>query len=79
MKALTKLLLSRPEIASIVVAIALAVGLGLSGERFMTEGNTRVILAIVPELGLIALGAALLMISGRVRPVGGLGVRTGGR
>ena len=64
MKALTKLLLSRPEIASIVVAIALAVGLGLSGERFMTEGNMRVILAIVPELGLIALGAAMLMISG---------------
>ena len=64
MKALTKLLLSRPEIASIVVAIALAAGLGLSGERFMTEGNLRVILAIVPELGLIALGAALLMIAG---------------
>ncbi len=64
MKALTKLLLSRPEIAAIIVAIALAAGLGLSGERFMTAGNLRVILAIVPELGLIAIGATLLMISG---------------
>ena len=64
MKALTKLLLARPEIAAIVVAIALAIGLGISGERFMTAGNLRVILAIVPELGLIALGATLLMISG---------------
>ena len=64
MKALTKLLLSRPEIAAIIVAIALAAGLGLGGERFMTAGNLRVILAIVPELGLIALGATLLMISG---------------
>ena len=64
MKALTKLLLSRPEIAAIIVAIALAAGLGLGGERFMTAGNLRVILAIVPELGLIALGATMLMISG---------------
>ena len=64
MKALTKLLLSRPEIAAIIVSIALAAGLGLGGERFMTAGNLRVILAIVPELGLIALGATLLMISG---------------
>ena len=64
MKALTKLLLSRPEIAAIIVAIALAAGLGLGGERFMTAGNLRVILAIVPELGLIALGATILMISG---------------
>ena len=64
MKALTKLLLSRPEIAAIIVAIALAAGLGLVGERFMTAGNLRVILAIVPELGLIALGATILMISG---------------
>lgn len=64
MKALTKLLLSRPEIAAIIVAVALAAGLGLGGERFMTAGNLRVILAIVPELGLIALGATLLMISG---------------
>ena len=55
MKALTKLLLSRPEIASIVVAIALAVGLGLSGERFMTEGNMRVILAILGHAVIVKL------------------------
>ena len=64
MKALTKTLLSRPEIAAVVVAVVLAVGLGFNAERFLTEGNWRVILTIVPELGLIALGVTVLMISG---------------
>ena len=64
MKAVFRTLLSRPEIAALVMMLLLVVGFYSYAPVFLSTGNARIILAIVPELGLVALGVTLLMISG---------------
>lgn len=64
MKAVIRTLLSRPEIAALVMMLLLVVGFYSYAPVFLSTGNARIIFAIVPELGLVALGVTLLMISG---------------
>ena len=64
MKAAIKVLLSRPEIASLAVVLILVVGFYAAAPVFLSEANIRIVLSIVPELGLVAMGVTLLMIAG---------------
>ena len=64
MRRLAKAVLSRPEIAALGVMIALGAVFFVNTPVFMSAGNWRVLLGIIPELGLLALGVTVLMISG---------------
>jgi len=64
MRKITKALLSRPEISALVMLIVVVAGFQILAPTFLSQGNLRVILGIAPELGLAALGVAILMISG---------------
>ena len=64
MRFLVKTLLSRPEMASLVVMVILGLVFYLVAPVFLSAGNFRVLFSIIPELGLVTLGVALLMISG---------------
>ena len=62
MRFLVKTLLSRPEMASLVVMVILGLVFYLVAPVFLSAGNFRVLFSIIPELGLVTLGVALLMI-----------------
>ena len=64
MKALTKAFLSRPELAALGVMIILGAIFFANQPVFMSSGNWRVMLGIIPEIGFLALGVTVLMISG---------------
>jgi len=64
MRKIAKALLSRPEISALVMLIVVVAGFQIVAPTFLSMGNLRVILGIAPELGLAALGVAILMISG---------------
>ena len=64
MKALTKAFLSRPELAALAVMIILGTIFFANAPVFMSSGNWRVMLGIIPEIGFLALGVTVLMISG---------------
>ena len=64
MKALTKAFLSRPELAALGVMIILGAIFFANAPVFMSSGNWRVMLGIIPEIGFLALGVTVLMISG---------------
>ncbi|MEO1016279.1 MAG: ABC transporter permease [Pseudomonadota bacterium] len=64
MQGLTKALLSRPEISAFVMLVVVVAGFALYAPQFASYGNTRVILFALPELGIMALGVGILMISG---------------
>src|SRR5258706_1648412 len=63
---IAKALLSRPEISALVMLIVVVAGFQILAPTFLSMGNLKVILGIAPELGLAALGVAILMISGEV-------------
>ena len=64
MSKLAKTLLSRPEISALVMLLIVVVGFAIYAPQFVSFGNTRVVLFAVPELGILALGTGILMISG---------------
>jgi len=64
MRKIAKALLSRPEISALVMLIVVVAGFQILAPTFLSMGNLKVILGIAPELGLAALGVAILMISG---------------
>lgn len=64
MQGLTKTLLSRPEISAFVMLLVVVVGFALYAPQFASYGNARVILFALPELGIMALGVGILMVSG---------------
>jgi simple sugar transport system permease protein len=64
MKGLTKTLISRPEFAALAVLIVLGAVFYANAPVFLSAGNWRVLLGIIPELGFLALGVTVLMIAG---------------
>ncbi len=64
MQKILKALLSRPEISALVMLIIVVVGFRLNAEEFLSTTNLTGIFSIVPELGLVAIGVTILMISG---------------
>lgn len=65
MKRLLKIYLSKPELAAGVMLVVLAAVLqGTSHGVFLSWGNVGGVLGIVPEVGLVAVGVAVLMIAG---------------
>lgn len=64
MKRLFKRFFLRPELSAIIILLVLVVLFESLSGRFLTMRNARVILGVLPELGLVALGATMLMIAG---------------
>lgn len=63
MERLLKIYLSKPEFAGGLMLILLAMLLqGTSGGVFLSGGNVGTVMGIVPEVGLVAVGVAILMI-----------------
>jgi simple sugar transport system permease protein len=64
MQPLAKALLSRPEIAALLMLLVVIAGFSLYAPQFASSGNMRVMLFALPELGIVALGVGILMIAG---------------
>ncbi len=64
MYALTKALLSRPEISAFVMLVIVIAGFSVYAPQFASYANSRGILFALPELGIMALGVGILMVSG---------------
>ncbi|WP_366656141.1 ABC transporter permease [Fodinicurvata sp. EGI_FJ10296] len=64
MRKFVQLFLSRPEFSALIMIIVVLIGFSLYSPYFMTPTNIRVVLGIIPELGLVALGVSILMIAG---------------
>jgi simple sugar transport system permease protein len=61
---LVKLVLSRPEVTGLLMLIVVVIGFQLYAPQFLSERNIQNIVGIIPELGLVAVGVTILMISG---------------
>src|SRR6218665_1500344 len=65
MKRILKVYLAKPELAAGLMLGLLALLLqATSGGVFLTPGNLGGVMGVVPEIGLVAVGAAVLMIAG---------------
>lgn len=64
MRRLAKTLLSRPEISVLLITVLAIVLFQLISPAFLSPGNIRVVLGIAPEVGIVAIGVAVLMIAG---------------
>ncbi|MCW5235413.1 ABC transporter permease [Verminephrobacter eiseniae] len=65
MKRILKVYLAKPELAAGSMLVLLALLLqATSGGVFLTPGNLGGVMGVVPEIGLVAVGAAVLMIAG---------------
>lgn len=64
-KATVKALLSRPEFSALLMAVAVVIGFQIWTEgNFVSVDNMKVVLPLLPELGIVALGVVILMIAG---------------
>ena len=59
-----KSLLVRPEISTLIMFISIMVGFYIVNERFLDARNIRIVMGITPEYIIVAIGIAILMISG---------------
>ncbi|MEZ5670803.1 MAG: ABC transporter permease [Alphaproteobacteria bacterium] len=60
-----KLLMSRPELSALAMAILVVIGFQIwTGGIFISVDNMKVVLPVLPELGIVALGVVILMIAG---------------
>ena len=57
-------LLVRPEIATLIMFFAIMLGFYIANERFLDARNIRIVMGITPEYIIVAIGIAILMISG---------------
>src|ERR1700754_3878895 len=64
MNKLAKALLQRPSISALAMLLIVTGAFALYAPQFLSEGNARVILFALPELGIVALGTGILMIAG---------------
>jgi simple sugar transport system permease protein len=64
MRAVAKALLSRPEVGVVVIIILAVIGFQAMAPAFLSANGVRVILGIAPEVGIVAIGVAILMIAG---------------
>jgi simple sugar transport system permease protein len=64
-RSLIKAVLSRPEFSALAIAVVVVVGFDIwTGGLFTSADNMKVVLPILPELGIVALGVVVLMIAG---------------
>ena len=59
-----KSLLVRTEISTLIMFIIIMIGFYLVNERFLDARNIRIVMGITPEYIIVAIGIAILMISG---------------
>ena len=59
-----KSLLVRTEISTLIMFILIMIGFYLVNERFLSARNIRIVMGITPEYIIVAIGIAILMISG---------------
>lgn len=64
MRLLAKTLLSRPEISVLLITLIAIILFQVISPAFLSAGNIRVVLGIAPEVGIVAIGVAVLMIAG---------------
>jgi simple sugar transport system permease protein len=64
-KATVKALLSRPELSALLMAVVIVIAFEIwTGGNFVSVQNMKVVLPLLPELGIVALGVVILMIAG---------------
>ena len=59
-----KQLLVKPEVSTFIMFIVIMVGFYFANPRFLDERNIRIVMGITPEYIIVAIGIAILMISG---------------
>jgi ribose/xylose/arabinose/galactoside ABC-type transport system permease subunit len=64
MLAALKNLLSRPEVSAVIITVLVLVGFQSVAGQFLSVNNMKVVLGIAPEVGIVAVGVAVLMIAG---------------
>lgn len=64
MRRLAKSLLSRPEVGVLLILLLAIIAFQIISPVFLSAGNMRVVLGIAPEVGIVAIGVAVLMIAG---------------
>ena len=64
MKNSIKQVLVKPEVSTFIMFIVIMVGFYFANPRFLDERNIRIVMGITPEYIIVAIGIAILMISG---------------
>jgi hypothetical protein len=64
MKPNIRSLMARPEMAALLIFLALFVTFSIINDRFLTTGNMTVYLQPIPELAIVAIGITILIIAG---------------
>ena len=59
-----KQILVKPEVSTFIMFIFIMVGFYFTNPRFLDERNIRIVMGITPEYIIVAIGIAILMISG---------------
>ena len=59
-----KQILVKPEVSTFIMFIVIMVGFYIANPRFLDERNIRIVMGITPEYIIVAIGIAILMISG---------------
>ena len=59
-----KQILVKPEVSTFIMCIVIMVGFYIANPRFLDERNIRIVMGITPEYIIVAIGIAILMISG---------------
>ena len=59
-----KQVLVKPEVSTFIMFIVIMVGFYIANPRFLDERNIRIVMGITPEYIIVAIGIAILMISG---------------
>ena len=59
-----KQVLVKPEVSTFIMFIVIIVGFYFANPRFLDERNIRIVMGITPEYIIVAIGIAILMISG---------------
>ena len=59
-----KQVLVKPEVSTFIMFIVIMVGFYFANPRFLDERNIRIVMGITPEYIIVAIGIAILMISG---------------
>ena len=59
-----KSILMRPEISTLIMFIVIMTGFFIANDKFLSPRNIRIVMGITPEYIIVAIGIAILMISG---------------
>ena len=54
----------RPEISTLIMFIVIMTGFFIANDKFLSPRNIRIVMCITPEYIIVAIGIAILMISG---------------